>query len=119
MLTSTVVADTNIVVISYGGPVRTEEKLDACEAVDAVVRRCGSARLLVVYDHLDPGRWEPRAMWADLQTAKLLRSVDRVALVADVGWIDDPDDPDGAARRVDVKGFRPERREAAMGWLQG
>ena len=117
MLDSTALPDTNVVVIVYGGPVRAEEMLDAREQVDDVVRRYGSARLLLVYENLDPCRWEPRAMWADLQTARVFRHVDRVAVVADTDWIDDLHGPDGDARRVEVRGFRGDRRREAIAWL--
>jgi hypothetical protein len=71
VLASTVVTGTNVVEIAYGGPVRTDEMLDAREEVEGVVRRHGTARLLIVYEHFDVCRWEPRAMWSDLQTAWL------------------------------------------------
>ena len=77
MLASTVLPATNIVMIMYGGPVRTEELLDAREEVDGVVRRCATARLLVEHRDRDPVRIEPKAMWADLTTAHLLRDVGR------------------------------------------
>lgn len=119
MLASTVVTGTNVVEIAYGGPVRTDEMLDAREEVESVVRTHGTARLLVVYDHFDACRWEPRAMWSDLQTAKLFRHVDRVAVVADADWIDGLHGVDGDVRRADVKGFRADRRSDALAWLQG
>jgi hypothetical protein len=118
MLTSTVIAGTDIVAIDYGGRVRTEEMLDACEEVDAVVGTYGAARLLVVYDHLDPTRWEPRAMWSDLLTARVLGDVDRVAVVADADWIDDLDGVDADGRWIPAKGFRTDRRDDARAWLQ-
>jgi SpoIIAA-like len=118
VLASTVVTGTNVVEIIYGGPVRAEEMLDAREEVEGVVRRHGAARLLVVYGHFDPCRWEPRAMWSDLQTAKLFRDVDRVAVVADADWVDSLHGIDGDARRADVKGFHADRREDAIAWLQ-
>jgi hypothetical protein len=118
MLASRVIPDTNIVAIAYGGPVRAEEMLDAREEVEALVRRHGGARLLVVYEHLDPCRWEPRAMWADLQTATVFRDVDRVAVVADAAWIDDLDGPGGVARRAEIRGFRADRQDDAVAWLR-
>jgi hypothetical protein len=117
VLASTVVPGTNVVEISYGGSVRTEEMLDAREEVEGVVHEHGTARLLIVYHHLDPCRWEPRAMWSDLQTAKLFRDVDRVAVVADADWIDDLHGVDGDARRADVRGFRADLRTDALEWL--
>jgi hypothetical protein len=118
MLASTVVADTNVVAITYGGPVHVEEMLDAREEVEAVVRRHGTARLLIVYGHFDPCRWEPRAMWSDLQTARLFQDVDKVAVVADADWIDGLHGVDGNARLAHVKGFRADRRGDALAWLQ-
>jgi hypothetical protein len=119
MLASTVVAGTNVVAITYGGPVRADEMLDAREEVDGVVRRHGTARLLVIFDHFDPCRWEPRAMWSDMRTAKLFGDVDRVAVVADADWIDDLRGVDDVARRIDVRGFRADGRGDALAWLQG
>ena len=118
MLASCVVDCTNIVKVTYGGPVRAEEMLDAREEVDGVIRRHGSARLLVVYGHFAPGRWEPRAMWSDLRTARLLEGVDRVAVVADAEWIDDPARIGSPGRPPDVEGFRAERRAEALAWLK-
>lgn len=63
----------------------------------------GTARLLVVYDHVDPGRWEPRAMGSDLLTVRMFRGVDQVAMVADADWIDDLGGIDGDARRVESR----------------
>jgi hypothetical protein len=118
MLASTVVAGTNVVAISYGGPVRTDEMLDAREEIDTVVHRHGTARLLVVYDHFDPTRWEPLAMWSDLQIGRLLRDVDRVAVVAEADWVDDLRGVDGNGRWIRGKGFRADRRSEALAWLQ-
>jgi hypothetical protein len=119
MLASCVVEGTNIVAVTYGGPVRTDEMLDAREEVDAVVRRHGRARLLVVYAHFAPGRREPRAMWSDLRTARLLEGVDRVAVVADAEWIEAPARLGGLGRPLDVEGFRADRRAEALAWLRG
>ena len=118
MLTSSVVAGTNVVVVGYGHPVSADELLDVQEEIDAVVQRRGGARLLVVYDHLSPVCSEPRAMWAKLRTARLLSDVDRVAVVADTDWIDGPGLVDGVAGLVDVAGFRPDRRPDAVAWLR-
>lgn len=118
MLASTAIAGTDIVAIDYGGPVRTEEMLDACEEVDAVVARCGIVRLLVVHAHDDPTRWEPRAMWSDLLTARCLRDVDRVAVVADADWIDGIDGVDANGRWIPARGFRADRRDDALAWLR-
>jgi stage II sporulation SpoAA-like protein len=118
MLASTVLPDTNIVVIMYGGPVRTEELLDAREEVDRVVRRCAAARLLVEHCDRDSIRIEPKAMWADLTTAHVLRGVERVAVVADAWWIDRV--ADGAATMTDVeaRGFDTTRHDDAVAWLR-
>ena len=118
MLASTVVAGTDVVEISYGGPVRTDEMLDACEEIDTVVRRHGRARLLVVYDHFVSTRWEPLAMWSDLQAGRLLRDVDRIAVLADATWIDDVRGIDGNRGWIRARGFRTDRRSAALDWLQ-
>lgn len=118
MRESTVLPDTNIVVIMYGGPVRTEELLDAREEVDGVVRRCAAARLLVEHCDQDSVRIEPKAMWADLTTAHVLRGVERVAVVADAWWIDRV--ADGAATMTDVeaRGSDTTRHDDAVAWLR-
>ncbi len=118
MLASTVLPDTNIVVIMYGGPVRTDELLDACEEVNGVVRRCATARLLVEHCVRDSLRIEPKAMWADLTTAHLLRGVDRVAVVADACWIKKVADTALSMTDVEAKGFDTTRRDDAIAWLQ-
>jgi hypothetical protein len=118
MLASTVIPDTDIVVLTYGGRVRTEEKLDAAEEVDGVVQRCGRARLLVEYGERNPTRVEPKAMWADLATARLLGDVDRVAVVADTDWIDSVADAATRVTDADVRGFCAGRRDDAVAWLR-
>jgi SpoIIAA-like len=118
MLASTVLPATNIVMIMYGGPVRTEELLDAREEVDGVVRRCATARLLVEHRDRDPVRIEPKAMWADLTTAHILRDVDRVAVVADASWVDRVADTAVTMTDVEARGFDTARREDAVAWLR-
>jgi hypothetical protein len=118
MLASTVLPDTNIVVIRYGGPVRTDELLDAGEEVNGVVRRCATARLLVEHCDRDSMRVEPKAMWADLTTAHLLRGVDRVAVVADARWIDKVADTATTVADVEARGFDTSRRDNAVAWLR-
>ena len=118
MLASTVLPATNIVMIMYGGPVRTEELLDAREEVDGVVRRCATARLLVEHRDRDPVRIEPKAMWADLTTAHILRDVDRVAVVADAWWVDRVADTAVTMTDVEARGFDTARREDAVAWLR-
>jgi hypothetical protein len=118
MLASTVLHDTNIVVIMYGGPVGTDELLDAREEVDGVVRRWATARLLVEHRDRNPVRIEPKAMWADLTTAHVLRGVERVAVVADAGWIDRVADAAATMTDVEAKGFDRTRRDDALAWLR-
>ena len=57
-------------------------------------------------------------MWSDLRTARLLEGVDRVAVVADAEWIEDPARVGGLGRPRDVEGFRADRRAEAIAWLQ-
>lgn len=118
MLASTVVAGTDVVEIRYGGPVRTDEMLDAREEIDSVVHRHGRARLLVVYDHFVSTRREPLAMWSDLQTGRLLRDVDRVAVVAEADWIDDVRGVDENGRWIRAEGFRTDQLSDALDWLE-
>ncbi len=118
MLASTVLPDTNIVEIMYGAPVRTDELLDACEEVNGVVRRCAAARLLVEHCDRDSVRIEPKAMWADLTTAHLLRGVERVAVVADAGWTDEVADTAVTVSDVEARGFDTTRRDDAVAWLR-
>jgi hypothetical protein len=83
--------------------------------------RCAAsaaARLRVEHCDRDSVRIEPKAMWADLTTAHVLRGVERVAVVADAWWIDRV--ADGAATMTDVeaRGFDTTRRDDAVAWLR-
>jgi hypothetical protein len=69
MLTSNVMEGSNIVTMTYDGPLHAEEMVAVREQLTTVVRERGSARLLVEYGTVDLGRVEPRAMWEDLRTA--------------------------------------------------
>jgi hypothetical protein len=69
MLTSNVMEGSNIVTMTYDGPLHAEEMVAVRERLTTVVRERGSARLLVEYGTVDLGRIEPRAMWEDLRTA--------------------------------------------------
>jgi hypothetical protein len=86
--------------------------------VNGVVRRCATARLLVEHCDRDSIRVEPKAMWADLTTAHLLRGVDRVAVVADARWIDKVADTATTVADVEARGFDTSRRDNAVAWLR-
>jgi hypothetical protein len=118
MLTSSVVEDTNIVTATYDGSADTEEMIAVRDRLHTVIRRHGRARLLVDYGEVDLGRIEPRAIWEDLKTTGVLTDVDRIAVVADQGWLEKVASAAGAILPVQVRTFERDRRDDAIAWLQ-
>lgn len=118
MMTSSVVEDTNIVTATYDGSVDAEEMIAVRDWLHAVIRRHGRARLLVEYGDVDLGRIEPRAIWEDLKTIGVLSDVDRVAVVADQGWLDTTASAAGAILPTEVRTFGRARRDDAIAWLR-
>jgi SpoIIAA-like len=117
MLTSSVIEGSNIVTMTYDGPLRAEELVAARERLRTVIRERGSARLLVEYGAVDLGRVEPRAMWEDLRTSGVLLDLTKVAVVADRGWIDTLAAMTGTVLPVEVRSFLRAQRDNAVAWL--
>jgi hypothetical protein len=117
VLTSDVIEGSNIVTVTYDGPLRAEEMVAVRDQLTTVVRERGSARLLVEYGTVDLGRVEPRAMWEDLRTAGVLMDLTRVAVVADPGWIETLASMVATALPVEVRSFGRDQRDHAVAWL--
>jgi len=62
MLARTVVSGTRVVAIRYGGAAPWTRCSRRAE-LDAVVDRCGAARLPIECAHIDLGRGRAKAMW--------------------------------------------------------
>ncbi len=117
MLISDVIEGSNIVTVTYDGPLRAEEMVAVRERLTTVVGERGSARLLIEYGEVDLGQVEPRAMWEDLRTAGVLEDLTRVAVVADQGWIEPLASIAGAVLPVEVRSFHRDQRDDALAWL--
>ncbi|HWM03031.1 MAG TPA: STAS/SEC14 domain-containing protein, partial [Actinophytocola sp.] len=109
----------NIVTATYDGSVDAEELIAVRDRLRTVIRRHGRARLLVEYGEVDLGRIEPRAIWEDLKTTGVLADVDRIAVVADQGWLDTMASAAGAILPVQVCTFGRGRRDDAVAWRRG
>jgi hypothetical protein len=118
MLTASVLERTNIVAARYDGSLSTDEMTALRRQIDAVVAEHGSARLLAEYGDVDLRRIEPGAVWEDLKTAGVLTDVDKVAIVAGLGWIRRLSEIAGAIAPVEVEVFDPAERFSAMSWLR-
>ena len=115
MLTATTLEDTDVVEAAYDGRLDAESTAALRTRVQEVAARHGHVRLLLTVDGI--GRSSPRSMLEDLAAARLLDPVDRYALLADAGWIDQVARAGHAVLPVDGRVFGRHERGEAMAWL--
>jgi hypothetical protein len=115
MLTATTLEDTDVVEAAYDGRLDDESAAALKARMREVADRHGHVRLLLTIDEV--GRSTPRAMLEDLTTAQLLDPVDRYAILADAGWIDQVARAGLAVLPVDGRVFGRHERGEAMAWL--
>jgi hypothetical protein len=118
MLTSTVIANSNIVAAAYDGALTAPEVIAVREQLDDVIAEHGKARMLVEYGDIDVGRIEPRAVWEDLRTAGLMRDVEKAAVLSDAQWMRTLTDGAGALTPTDIQVYDTRQRAEALTWLQ-
>ena len=116
MLTTQVLANTNIVEAHLDGAVETEE-VEALRAdLDRIIAEHGKAKMLFFFD--DVGNVEPQAIWEDMKLeARALEDVERVAVVTDKGWYEKMVDGLDPLVNVEMEHFEPGEQERALRWL--
>jgi hypothetical protein len=117
MLQTSVIEGTNVVSVTADGSISTEEEVVARQIIDEVVGEHGSARMLLEFAGVDVGRVEPKAVWEDLKSTRLLGDIDRVAVVADSGMLDKLVGAADALSSMEMRTFESGRRDEAVAWL--
>jgi hypothetical protein len=118
MLTSTVISDTNIVIATYDGALTAEEVIAVREKLAGVIAQHGNARMLVEYGDVDLSRMQPRAVWEDLKSAGLMRTVEKAAVLTDTRWVKSLSTAAGVLAPIDVRVYDTGQRAEALSWLQ-
>ncbi len=117
MLETSVIEGTNVVTVTVDGAIGADEEKAAQRTVEEVAAEHGTARMLLDYGGVDVGRVEPKAVWEDLKGTRLLRSMDRVGIVADSGILDRFARAVDAVSQLEVRTFDSDHREEAVAWL--
>jgi hypothetical protein len=114
-LTFSPVTGTNLLTVAFDGDLHSAEVTRLRAAVEDVVAEQGSVRILLEY--AASGRISTSGMLQQLRTSSLAGSVDRAAIVTDVGWVRGA----AATARVfvsfPVKVFTTEEHGTALEWV--
>lgn len=118
MLDSQILDGSNIVTATYSGSLGADETANLRRQVETVIASEGSARLLLEVGDLDAGRVEPKAVWEDLKSARLLDDITRMALVGDDTLMSGLAQAMGTLSSTETKTFAADDRDQAVVWLQ-
>jgi hypothetical protein len=102
----------------YAGSLAADEIEAMRSQLKDVVSSHGRVRLLMEYGDVDIGRIEPKAMWEDLKNTDLMPYIDKVAVVADQGWLQKAASLADLFPGVSVEAFGLGRRDEALSWVQ-
>lgn len=117
MLNTSVIEDTNIVTLDFGGSLDVDDEQRLRSALDPVIEQHGSARILAAIGEIDVGRVEPKAAWMDLKAAGYLGKIDRLAVLSDASWLTRISEWTGELTSLRVETYSSEQRDQAMAWL--
>lgn len=118
MLDTQTIDGTDIVTATYSGALGADETAQLREKIEEVIGSQGSARLLVEIRDLDLGRVEPKAVWEDMKSARLLDDVSRMAMVADDSFLSGATEALGKLASTETKTFSADERDHALVWLK-
>lgn len=106
-----------VVEITYDGSADRSEIAAVQERLIAAADQHGLVRLLAEMADDGHGGATPDAAWEDLESARLLTDVDRVAVLADRGWVERHGTQVAAAVDLEARAFPVDDRSAALAWL--
>lgn len=117
MLTTSVIEESNIVTLDFGGSLDVEDEQRLRSALDPVIEQHGRARVLASIGEIDPGRVEPKAAWMDLKAAGYADKIDRLAVVSDASWLAKLSEWTGELTSLTIETFPSDQRDQAIAWL--
>jgi hypothetical protein len=116
MITYSTEPGSPVVEIKVAGHVTNDELESAMSRLRVDVEQNGKRRILEIIEHFTG--IEPAAIWTDLSLGvPLARKVDRVAVVADQGWVRAFTNIGGMFTQAEVRSFEPAELDQVRAWI--